>query len=176
MGIVVEDPLTNSMVRRFEYSLFADSFQFYLQDESAEGDLSNSWTQEAVDRLLAVAPGTIGVGTVRNMNVPVVVEISDIEPDTDLSAWDHVNECTVEVPSGRVVIAGCTDYFPDAARIELAPGAYRARIYYGGLSSLSEDGLDGDDHYKVVLWTAASRPLQVLKQRGNQTGEPASSR
>ena len=84
------------------------------------------------------------------MNVPFVVEISDIEPDTDLSAWDHVNECTVEVPSGRVVIAGCTDYFPDAACIELAPGSYRARIYYGGLSSLSEDGLLGDDHYKLV--------------------------
>jgi hypothetical protein len=163
------------MMRRFEYTLFADYFQFYLQDESAEGDLSNSWTQEAVDRLLAVAPGTIGVGTVRNMNVPVVVEISDIEPNTDLSAWDHVNECTVEVPSGRLVVAGCTDYFPDAARIELAPGSYRARILYGSLSSLSEDGLDGDDHYKVVLWTAAPRPSQVLKHRGDQASELASS-
>ena len=29
---------------------------------------------------------------------------------------------------------------------------YRARIYYGGLNSLSEDGLEGDDHYRVVLW------------------------
>ena len=33
------------------------------------------------------------------------------------------------------------EYFPDAARIEPAPGSYRARIYYGGLSSLSQDGL-----------------------------------
>jgi hypothetical protein len=47
-------------MQRFEYTLFADYFKFYLQDESADGDLSNSWTQEAVDRLLAVAPGTIG--------------------------------------------------------------------------------------------------------------------
>ncbi|HEV3315366.1 MAG TPA: hypothetical protein VG488_00305 [Candidatus Angelobacter sp.] len=164
------------MMQRFEYTLFADYFQFYLQDESTEGDLSNSWPPEAVDRLLAVAPGTIGVGTVRNMNVPVVVEITDSEPDADLSAWDHVTECTVEVPSGRVVIAGCTDYFPDAARIELVPGPYRARIYYGGLSSLSEDGLDGDDHYRVVLWKAAPGPVQVLKQRGDQTGQPASPR
>jgi hypothetical protein len=162
-------------MQRFEYTLFADYFQFYLQDEGAEGDLSNSWTQEAVDRLLAVAPGTIGVGTVRNMNVAVVVEISDGEPDSDLSAWDQVNECTVDVPSGRVVVAGCTNYFPDAARIELSPGSYRARIYYGSLRSLSEDGLDGDDHYRVALWTAAPGPVQVLKQRGHQTGEPASS-
>jgi hypothetical protein len=28
-----------------------------------------------MDRMLAVAPGTIGVGTVRNMTVPVIVEI-----------------------------------------------------------------------------------------------------
>ena len=70
--MLLQDRVANSMMRRFEYTLFADYFQFYLQDESAGGDLSNSWTQEAVDRLLAVAPGTLGVGTVRNMNVPVV--------------------------------------------------------------------------------------------------------
>jgi hypothetical protein len=58
------------MAQRFEFKLFADYFQFYLQDERAGGDLSESWTQEAVDRLLATAPGTIGVGTVRNMDVP----------------------------------------------------------------------------------------------------------
>jgi len=76
----------------------------------------------------------------------------------------------------HAVGAGCTDYFPDAARIEFAPGSYRARIYHGSPSLLSEDALDGDDHYKVVLWTAAPRPLQVLKQRGDQAGELVSSR
>ena len=29
-------------MRRFEFTLFADYFQFYLQDENADGDLSNS--------------------------------------------------------------------------------------------------------------------------------------
>lgn len=123
------------MVRKFEYKLFADYFQFYLQDESAIGDLSDSWTQEAVDRLLAIAPGTIGVGTVRNMTVPVAVELSDAEPTEDSANWDHVNECNLEVQSGRIVVAGCTDYFPEAARIDLPPGSYRARIYYGNLDA-----------------------------------------
>src|SRR5450432_2054901 len=117
------------MSRRFEFTLFADYFQFYLQDEPVEGDLSESWPQEAVDRLLAIAPGKIGVGTVRNMNVPVVIEIAEFAPDENLSQWDQVNECDLEVQSGRVVIAGCTDYYPDARRIELPPGPYRARIY-----------------------------------------------
>jgi hypothetical protein len=117
------------MSQRFEFKLFADYYQFYLQDESVSGDLSESWTQDAVDRLLAVAPGKIGVGTVRNMNVPVVVEVADVAPDDDLSVWDQANECDLVALSGRLVIAGCTDYFPDASRIELPPGSYRARIY-----------------------------------------------
>jgi len=28
-------------------------------------------------------------------------------------AWDQVNECDLEIASGTIVIAGCTDYFSD---------------------------------------------------------------
>jgi|SRR5579864_3918681 len=153
------------MTRKFQFTLFADYFQFYLQDEGVDGDLSDSWTQEAIDRLLAIAPGTIGVGTVRNMNVPVTVEIEDSPPDEDANVWDQIIECTINVPSGRLVIAGCTDYFPDATRIELFPGSYRARIYYGNLSELSTDQLNGNDHYRIVLWRGAPGPLNTIKQR-----------
>lgn len=153
------------MNRKFEFKLFADYFQFYLRDESVEGDLSESWSQEAVGRLLAIAPGTIGVGTVRNMNVPVVVEIAEGTPEDDASEWDQINEVDLEVSSGRVVIAGCTDYFPDAARLELSPGTYRARVYYGKLNTLSADGMDGEDHYRIVLWSAPPGPPMVIKQR-----------
>lgn len=90
------------MVRRFQYKLFADYHQFYLQDQSAAGDLSNSWTQEA----------------------------------------------------------------------EVSPGSYRARLYCGNLDALSEDGLNGDDHYKVVLWLAAPGPSRVLRQRANPSSAP----
>jgi hypothetical protein len=157
------------MMQRFEFEVFADYFQFYLQDESAKGDLSDSWTQEAVDRLLAVASGAIGVGTVRNMSVPVIIEVDDEEPaGDDTNAWDQVNECSVEIQSGRIVVAGCTDYFPDAARVDVKPGWHRARIYYGELDSLSESGLEGRDHYKVVLWNAAPGPLKVIRARSKQ--------
>jgi hypothetical protein len=153
------------VARRFEYSPFADYFQFYLQDESADGNLGESWTEEATARLLALAPGTVGVGTVRNMDVPVTVEVHDEEPPQDLEMWDHVVECSIEVPSGRIVIAGCMDYFPDAARIDINAGLYRVRTSYGDLDALSEDGLDGDDHYRVQLWQAEPIQPQVLKWR-----------
>ena len=156
--------------QRHELELFADYHQFYVQDEDAKGDLSDAWTPEAVDRLLAIAPGTIGVGTVRNMDVPVVLEIHDGEPGDDGVEWDQVNECSIDVPSGSIVVAGCTDYFPDAVRIEAPAGTYRARIFYGDLSSLSEDGLDGDDHYKVVLWKGSPTPVIAHKRRSEEAG------
>jgi hypothetical protein len=148
----------------YTYRLFADYSQFYLQDEGAAGDLSDAWTDEAVADLVALAPGTIGVGTVRNTFVPVKVQIVPGPPPLDLDEWDHIVECDIDVPTGRLVIAGCTDYLPDAARIELDPGQYRARITYGGLDTLSENGLEGDDRYHLALWKASPGGKRILKR------------
>jgi hypothetical protein len=156
--------------QRHHFDLFADYHQFYLQDEPAGGNLGDSWTQEATDRLLAITDGTIGVGTVRNMTVPVDIEVLDAAPNDSFKDWDQVNECSINVKSGRVVIAGCTDYFPDAARIQVAPAMYRVRIYYGKLDTLSENGLEGEDHYRVVLWPGDPTPPVVLKQRASGGG------
>jgi len=147
------------------FELFADYHQFYLQDEKVDGNLSDSWTPEATERLLAIAPGTIGVGTVRNMDVPVQIKVLTEAPDLDLDAWDHVVECGIDVPTGKIVVAGCTDYFPDAARIIVPVGHYRARVLYSGLDAISEDGLDGKDRYHVVLWPADGDDVTVLKFR-----------
>jgi hypothetical protein len=149
----------------YHFELFADYHQFYLQDESVEGDLSDGWTQEATDRLLALAPGTIGVGTVRDMTVSVDIEVRDDEPKETWETWDQVNECSINIDSGRIVVAGCTDYFPKAARVLVPPGVYRARVFYGNLDSLSEDGLEGGDHYRVALWPGSPTLPLVLKQR-----------
>ena len=149
---------------RYEFELFADYHQFYLQDEEAEGDLSDNWTEQAVESLLALAPGTTGVGTVRNMIVPVTIEVHDGEPEKDFALWEQINEWSIDVPSSKIVVAGCTDYFPDAARISVEPGTYRARVFYGDLDTLSEDGLDGDDKYKVALWRGERIEPKVIKQ------------
>ena len=148
-------------------ALFADYFQFYIQDEGAEGDLSAHWTTEAVDRLLALADGTIGIGTVRNVTVPVIVKIFDSEPPVytnNENVISQINECDIEVSSGKIVIAGCTDYFPEAKRIELKNGIYRARIYYFNLDQISDDGLDGSDFYEIHLWlTDKKQDIMIRK-------------
>ena len=115
--------------------------------------------------MLAVAQGNVGVGTARNMDVPVVVELHEREPDADSNNWDQVVECDLEIGSGRVVVAGCTDYFPDAARIDVEPGSYRVRVSYGALSALSVNGLEGDDHYRVQLWPGDPAGVRVVKER-----------
>ena len=74
-------------------------------------------------------------------------------------------EAGLDAASGRIAIAGCTDYLPDAKRIEIAPGTYRLRVSYGALDTLSEDGLSGDDRYRLQLWLATSTAVRILKQR-----------
>lgn len=155
---------------RYDIELFADYFQFYLQDEHVNGNLSDAWTNEATDRMLAIAPGVVGVGTARNMDVAVTVEIFDDEPARDFGAYDHVVECAIVITSKSIVVAGCTDYFPDALRILVKPDTYRVRVSYANLDSLSADGLDGDDTYRVQLWPAAYVEPIVVKDKSMASG------
>lgn len=145
--------------------MFADYFQFYLQDDHSPGDLSESWTKQATEDLLAVVLGVIGVGTVRNMHVPVIVEIHNAEPEEDLRLWQHIAECSIEISSGSLVVADGIDYFPEAVRLKVSPGIYRARVYHGALDSLSEDGLEGNDNYKVILWRGQVVEPKIIKRR-----------
>ena len=139
-------------MQTFELTLFADYHQFYLQDDDIRfGDLSNAWTPEATEHLLAVADHIVGIGTVRNMSVPVRITIDSQLPDLEPSEWDRINRAALVCNTGRIVVAGCTDYFPSAKRIEVAPGAYDVLVAYRNLESLSEDGLQGDDSYHIFL-------------------------
>jgi hypothetical protein len=156
---------------RFSLSIFADYFQFYIEDDGAplaEVDFSDAWTKETVERQIVATRRAIGVGTSRNMTVPIVIEIAATCPDDDPAA-ELVTEASFEVTSGRLVILGCTDYAPSATRIEVVPGRHRARVFYYDLEKLSEDGLEGDDSYRIVLWpdseVIAPRILVDRRQR-----------
>jgi len=148
------------------YEIFADYHQFYLQDDDQSfGDLSAAWTEEATDRLLAVAPHVIGVGTARNMTVPVSVIVHGARPQIREEEWDLITTASLKIDTGRIVVAGCTDYYPDAARIEVRPGVYEAIVCYGKLESLSADGLEGEDSYHVHLFPGSEIPPATLKTR-----------
>jgi len=139
-------------MQKFEFELFADYFQFYIQDDNESlGDLSDSWTEEATTNLIAVSDGVIGIGTARNMDVPVTIEITDKPVVLLESNYDKINVTSIQCNTGKLVVAGCTDYFQDASRIDIAPGNYEAQVGYKCLNDLSDDGLDGNDSYHVFL-------------------------
>jgi hypothetical protein len=142
-------------MHRYELNLFADYCQFYLQDEPASGDLSEAWSQEAVDRLLAVGQGVVGVGTMSADLVPVSIELLEVSPPNDSASFNQVNECTLVVAQGPLVAAGCTDYFPDAVRIPAQPGTYRVRVSYAV----------GPERYRLQLWPAPAIEPLVVKAR-----------
>ena len=155
-------------MQRHDLQLFADYYQFYLQDDDCEyGDLSEAWNDEAMERALAVAPHVVGIGTARHVDVPVTIEIHESRPPIDLNTWDRVNLASLQVDTGRVAVAGCTEYFPDALRIKVTPGAYEVLVCYSGLSSVSTDGLEGDDRYWIALYPGNLKAVTVLKERAD---------
>ena len=139
-------------MQTIELTIFADYHQFYLQDDDERfGNLSDAWTPEATERLIAVTEHVVGIGTVRNMNVPVRIEVGPQLPTLDRSQWDKVNRASLVCDTGRIVVAGCADYFPDAKRLSVSPGTYDVLVGYKDLGSLSEDGLEGADSYHIFL-------------------------
>ena len=165
----VNSAFSPMLLEKYNFDVFADYFSFYLQDEQANYDesLIDVVVAQTIENLFAVTPRMIHIGTVRNMTVPFTVEIHDGKPKEDFALWEQVNECSIEIPSGTIVVRS-NDYFPEAPRIKVAPDVYRARIFYDGLNTLSEDGLDGDDKYKVILWRGETIEPQVLKQRAKE--------
>src|SRR5262245_34966845 len=99
----------------------------------------------------------------RNMTVPVELGVCSSDPGVELPAWDHVAECSLELPTGNLQVHECTG--GPILDLFVVPGTYRLRACFGSLGLLSEDGLEGDDHYKIILWRDdASIPLKILKQ------------
>lgn len=144
--------------------VFADYYQFYLRDEQTEEDTPENWGEQLTTDRIAIGPGIIGVSTVRNTRVPVHIDLFSHQPNTKFDVWDHIAEASVEVPSGRIVIAGSSDYFPTAQRLSVRPGSYRVRVQYSGLRTVSENGLEGEDQYYVLIWPDQYRTPHIMKR------------
>lgn len=144
--------------------VFADYRQLLLHDEKDDGDHSELWDDEASKQMAVVSDSAATMSTARDMDVPVEVVITDNEPSYVIDEWDHIVMCSLKLSSGNLVVRGVSDYLPDAKKIVVAPGQYTAWLLYGGLNTLDDDGLEGQDRYKVVLFRAESiLGLTILK-------------
>jgi len=102
------------------------------------------------------------------MTVPVTIEIHDKEPNIERDQWDHINKCSMRIETGRIMVAGCTDDFAKALRIEVHPGSYQVIICYGDLNDISSDGLTGNDHYHLYIFPGDEIEPQIIKNRINR--------
>jgi hypothetical protein len=152
-------------VARLETEVFADYFQILLLDARSETDTSDGWDDLATARRLVAAGDALAMLTARNTTVPVTVDVVPGRVAVDPSAYDHVVEADLVVPSGVLVVMGPTDYLPDAKRLTVAPGRYRVLACSSGLAEVSEDGLEGRDAYRFTLWPSdAPAPVMVGRQ------------
>lgn len=144
------------------YEIFADYFQFYLWDAGKMPEPPTDYVEADLRNRIKAAPFVVVIQPVRNMDVPVVLDLGDAPPPLDLDAWDHVAEASLDLPSGRLEIHECTGGSIDI--LDVPPGSYRVRACFAGLGTLSDDGLDGEDRYHLTLWPAPAAPVEVLKQ------------
>jgi hypothetical protein len=153
-----------------ELRLFADYSQIHVSDDGGDGDLSDAWTEEASDDRLAIARGVAGIGTVVNVYVAVSLEILETEPAVVLDGFDHVVEGAFEVRSGTVVVMGCTDYFPEAARFGVPAGWTRIRASGSNLDAAARAQVDSDEdpatteRVLIQLWPGEPGPT-IVRQR-----------
>jgi hypothetical protein len=115
-----------------------------------------------VARHLKVATNIVVVCPVRNMTVPVSVSVHSSDPGYEESEWDHIAECSLDLPSGHLGIEECTG--GTVASLSVAPGGYRVRVRFRGLDTIDGSGLEGEDSYQVDLWKAPRISLSVVNQ------------
>lgn len=151
-------------MKSHKFELFADYFQVYVMDDEADDDTSEIWTDKAFDLKLALAENTVAVGTFRNVDVSFEVEIHDSEPVVNLDEWDHVSKGYFNIKSGKCAVFGCTDYLPDAARIEMPNGTYSVLSLAKGLDSITTEWDDADDYYKILLWPSPNTEYENIKR------------
>jgi len=146
-----------------QFRLFADYFQLYLMDDTSEDDTSEIWTDEALERRLGIGGGALALGTLRNVDVNLIVEVLPKAPSVDEDEWDHIVTGYISVPSGRLAVFGCTDYLPDAYRIPIEPGDYDAMYRCRGLDTIEVEWKDADDLYVISIWPGSERESKIIK-------------
>ncbi len=153
---------------RHSLTVFADYHQFYVWDAGTNPLAPEDYTDDDVRRMVKVASNVVVVQPVRNMEVPVELEVHARDPGFDAGHWDHIAECALDLHTGRLQVHECTG--GPQLDLSVAPGTYCVRVLFAGLGTLSDDGLDGADRYCVELWPGTSRDLTIIKQWDEDAG------
>lgn len=150
-----------------ELHIPGDHFQFYIEDETAHVDTSNIWDTVPEETSIVVAPGWIGVSTVRfggifNISINVLTDM----PQLEYSQWDKIVACSIELHSSQIVIWSPENDFAQAPRIAVASGIYTCWICFAHINDVQDElAEDGDDSYHIFLWPGKHQAPLVLYRR-----------
>jgi hypothetical protein len=153
-----------------ELNLFADYRQIHMFDERSSTDLGEAWTDQAASDRLAIGADAVAIGTEVSVNVLVGVEVLGSRPADDDAKFDHVVEASLRSDSGRLVVMGCADYEPDAARFAVPAGWLRLRVAKSNVDQACALGIDSDEvpetmeRLRIQVWPAEPAPAVVVKQ------------
>jgi hypothetical protein len=139
--------------------IFADHFQIYLSDPFVDDDWSDAWKAPSAlsDRFIA-RERLLGFVTERNTTVPLRVVSHDVVPDltNNLLRADHAVAAGLSTEDRRLIVAGCSDYWPAAYSVAVLPGLYGAAFLSFELATVR--GLEGKDRYELHIWPVGEKP------------------
>lgn len=139
------------------FNVFANYNQFFLLDDGVQPAYPEIILQSAMDQRFQTVPSLVAVYTAATANVSVSFSILEIAPIPNLEAWLHIVRCPIAAPSGRLALAGCTDYLPDCPRIEVPAGNCGVLICGRGF------GEGEREEYFLQLWPGMVHSATVLK-------------
>jgi hypothetical protein len=138
-----------------ELQVYADYYQFYVQDLESRCDTSIIWDDPAdTERGVVVGDGLVAVSTKRYETVPVRVEVYPSDPGFQWEGIDRVSECGLTVSTQLQVGMPISSM---QAIEQVQPGTYGVRVMAWGLDTVVSDW-EGGDHYIVQLWPVTSMP------------------
>jgi hypothetical protein len=146
------------------FTIFADYFQFIVQDEDSNDNFGALWNEAAVAMMVAAGETALSSGTLRNVDVPVELHVVEGPPEFQLENFDHAVEGAFTSPTGKIAVMGCTEFFPDASRLEIRPGSYRFIYLVSGARTIQTECDPADDLYSLYIWPAERRELHLMKQ------------
>ena len=148
---------------KHKLNFYTQHSQFFISSDNANAlVLGIDWDNQAYEDRLSSLNNFLSVITQCYGNVKgELIVLEKPVAEIDYSKYDHIVEAGIAVQSGVLQVLDC----PNSAvelEIKVKPGNYRVRVYSSNLASVLDD--DGDDYYKIEIWSDNNMERKVLKQ------------
>jgi hypothetical protein len=103
----------------------------------------------------------------RNQNIPMRVELWDVEPPTDTDRWDHEVDIDFAVPTGGLRVWFEASGGGRTASVEIPSGEYRTRISGSGYDASWTAGIEaraGHESFRMQLWRNENASPPILRK------------